>query len=371
MTANPAASPVPGSSGHRVGMHQTHRALSDVRAHLRRSALKLLGYLLVAYLVLRLIPTLNEALTSLKRVSWGWVAGAIALEVLSETGFVVSWRRIVDPDKVLEGDGRGWRMDQRVAWAQLGGGLVVPGGSLGGMGVGGWILHRFGMPTEVIAERQFNLSFLNTGVDAIALILAGLGLAAGIFGGEQSLLLTLLPAAIAACGIVAAVFLAPRAGAWATRLEAKHAKVGRTITTLADAVSDTKRVLAHRGSTATVLGAVAYLAFDLLILWLALLAVHAQPSPAFAIVVMAYIIGALGGSIPLPASVGTIGGIAGMLIVYGVHHNPAVAAVLLHQAIALLVPLAGGMIAYIIIRRELGPLPTGKHNQSGAGGAGT
>jgi uncharacterized membrane protein YbhN (UPF0104 family) len=323
------------------------------------------GYLVVAYLVLRLIPTLNQALTSLKRVSWQWVAGAIVLEVLSETGFVVSWRRIVDPDKVLERDGRGWRMDQRVAWAQLGGGLVVPGGSLGGMGVGGWILHRFGMPTKQIAERQFNLSFLNTGVDALALIVFGFGLAVGIFAGEDKLLLTLLPAAIAACGVAAALFIAPRASSYASRLQARHAKIAHTITTLADAVNDTKRVLLHRGATTTVLGAVAYLGFDLLILWLALLAVHAHPSPGFAIVVMAYIIGALGGSLPLPASIGTIGGIAGMLIVYGVHHNPAVAAVLLHQAIGLLVPLAGGSVAYIIIRRELGPLHTDTHDASG------
>ena len=115
----------------------------------------------------------------------------------------------------------------------------------------------------------------------------------------------------------------------------------------------------------TVLGAMAYLGFDLLILWLALLAVHAHLAAGFAIVVMAYIIGALGGSLPLPASIGTIAGIAGMLIVYGVHHNPAVAAVLLHQAIGLLVPLAGGTIAYVIIRRQLGPVPIGARDGSG------
>jgi len=114
-----------------------------------------------------------------------------------------------------------------------------------------------------------------------------------------------------------------------------------------------------------VFGAIAYLGFDLLILWLALVAVHAHPTPGVAIVVMAYIIGALGGSLPLPASIGTIAGIAGMLVVYGVHHNPAVAAVLLYQAIGLLVPLAGGAIAYIIIRRQLGPVPAGAHHGSG------
>ena len=364
MTVDPAAGQALGSSAPPAGTHQTHRALRDVKSHLRRSAVKLVGFLVAVYLVLRLIPALNQALTSLKSVSVGWLLGAIALEVLSETGFVFSWRRIVDPDKVLQRDGRGWRMDQRVAWAQLGGGLFVPGGNLGGMGVGGWILHRFGMPTKVIAERQFNLSFLNTGVDALALVIFGVGLATGIFAGEDRLLLTLVPAAIAACGIAAGLFIAPRANEYATRLEAKHAKVARTIRTLADAVNDTKRLFERRGWT-TVLGSVAYLFFDLLILWLALVAVHANPTPAFAIVVMANIIGALGGSLPLPASIGTIGGIAGMLILYGVHHNPAVAAVVLHQAIGLLVPLVGGTIAYFIIRRQLGPLPIGKRDGSG------
>ena len=337
--------------------HRTWHALSDVKGHLRKSALKLLGYLVVAYLILRLIPTLNEALHSLKQVSWAWIAGAIVLEFLSETGFVIAWRRIVDPDRVLEADGRGWRMDQRVAWAQLGGGLVVPGGSLGGMGVGGWILHRFGMPTNVIAERQFNLSFLNTTIDAFALVIFGVLMAVGILPGEDNLLLTLLPAALAACGIALALVIAGRVRGRGDPVQAKHPKFARAISTLANAVNDTKRLVTDRGHVVTLLGAVAYLGFDLLILFLALNAVHAQPAPAFAIVLMAYIIGALGGSIPLPASVGTIGGIAGMLIVYGVHHNPAVAAVLLHQAIGLLVPLVGGAIAYFVIRRKLGPVP--------------
>ena len=68
------------------------------------------------------------------------------------------------------------------------------------------------------------------------------------------------------------------------------------------------------------------------------------------------IIGALGGSIPLPASAGTVGGIGGMLILYKVDHNAAIAAVLLHQAIGLLVPLAGGGVAYAILRRRFGPV---------------
>ena len=70
------------------------------------------------------------------------------------------------------------------------------------------------------------------------------------------------------------------------------------------------------------LGALAYLGLDVLVLWVAFLAVHAHPVPGFGVVVMAYIIGALGGSLPLPAGVGAVGGIAGALILYGVGHDP-------------------------------------------------
>jgi hypothetical protein len=75
-------------------------------------------------------------------------------------------------------------------------------------------------------------------------------------------------------------------------------------------------------------------------------------------VVMAYIIGALGGSIPLPAGIGAVGGIAGMLILYGVGRSPAVAAVLVYEAVGLLVPLIGGAVAYLLLRREFGPMKT-------------
>ena len=191
-------------------------------------------------MVLKVIPALSDALHSLEHVSWEWAAAAIGLEILSETGFVVAWSAIGDPQKVLARDGRGRRMDEHVAWAQLGGGLVVPGGSWGGMGVGAVILHRFGMPTKLIAERQFNLSFLNTAVDALALVVFGVALATRIVSGESNLLLTLLPAALAAAGIAAAVLIARRAENGAGRLQTKHRKVAAAVTTLADAVQDTR-----------------------------------------------------------------------------------------------------------------------------------
>ena len=331
----------------RHGLHATRRGLL-------RSALKLIGYAACAYLLLRLIPTLRRALGDLERVGWQWVVAALVLETLSEMGFVASWRAIVDPDNLLCREGR--RTGIRAAWAQLGGGTLVPAGSLAGVGVGAWIMHRFGMPTKLIAERQFNLSFLNTAVDAIALVVFGLGLATGILAGRHDLSLTLLPAALAAIGVAAALLVANRVAPHAQRLAPHHPKIADSLTTLANAVDDTRRLLYHGGRRTAVLGAQAYLWFDVLVLFIALVAVHTHPVPTFAVVVIAYIIGALGGSLPLPAGIGTIGGIVGMLIVFGVAHTPAVAGVLVYQAVGLLVPLVGGAIAYLLLRRQIGPI---------------
>jgi hypothetical protein len=161
---------------------------------------------------------------------------------------------------------------------------------------------------------------------------------------------------VTATGLAGALLIVRRASIYAKRLQAKHPKIVGAITTLGVAVEDTDRLLFHRGSWSSVLGTVAYLGFDVLVLWGALGAVHAHPFPGFAVVIMAYIIGPLGGSIPLPASLGTVSGMTGMLILYGVPAHAALPAVMLYQAVALLVPLTGGGIAYAILRHHLGPM---------------
>ena len=334
------------------------RALSAARGHLQKTALKLLGWVVLAFLLLKLVPSLKQALHSLEHVSWVWIVGALALEVLSENGYVISWRWICDPDGLLGRDGRAPRTSTHAAWAQLGGGMVVPGGSLASIGVGAWILRRFGMPSETIAERQFNLSFLNTAVIAITLVLFGVGLALGLLSGESNLLLTLVPAVIAAGGIVGAVLISRAATTYSGRLEGAHPKIAGFITSLAEAVAATRRILFHHERAGSLVGALGYMWFDAMVLWTAFLAIGAHSIPSVGVVLMAYIIGALAGSIPLPAGIGAVGGIAGMLVLYGVAHNAAIAAVLLYEAIGLVVPLIGGGFAYLMLRRRFGPMQT-------------
>jgi uncharacterized membrane protein YbhN (UPF0104 family) len=346
----------------------TRQALRAGLTQLQKRALKVVGYAIFVYLLLRLLPTLKQALHNLEHVRWEWIVGATVLEILSESGYVQAWRGIVDPESLLAADGRGTRTATHAAWAQLGGGLVIPGGSLASIGVGAWILRHFGMPAKTIAERQFNLSFLNTAIDALALVVFGVGL--GIAGGHSPAL-TWLPAGVATAGVGAALLIARHGAKRAPALESKHPKLAASIGSLSTAVEATDQVLFHHRSRRSLLGSLAYLGFDALVLWSAFLAVHANPLPGFAVVVMAYIIGALGGSIPLPAGIGAVGGIAGMLIVYGVGRNAAIAAVLLYEAVGLIVPLIGGGVAYLFLRREFGPMKPAKDSARprGAGAA--
>ncbi len=333
-----------------------HRVLHEARRRLRGRALQLLGFIVFVYLLLKLVPGLEQALESLQGVSASWIVGAMAVETLSECGYVVSWRGILDPDDLLRAEGRGRHLGARVAWAQLGGGMVVPGGTLGSMGVGAWMLHRLGMPMTRVGERQFTLMFLNTTVDALAVVIFGLGLALGVFAAEVSLALTLVPALAVAGALAVALAVAGGAERLAPRLSAHRPKLARGVSTLALAVENTRQMLRHRGSGRIVLGAIAYLGFDMLVLQGAFVAIDAHPVPGFAVVAMSYLIGGLGGSIPLPANLGAVTGMAAMLIAFGVNHTDAVAAVVLYQAIGFVVPLIGGAIAYLFLRREFGAL---------------
>jgi uncharacterized membrane protein YbhN (UPF0104 family) len=352
--------------------HHTVGALRVVRDHLRRFALRLVVFGVLAFLLLRLVPSLAQALENLERVSWLWLLAALALETLSEIGYVVAWCRIVDPERVLEQEGRGRRLDARLAWAQLGGGLLVPAGSFSGVGAGALLLHRCGLPMKTVTEREFNLSFLNTAVDALALISFGVLLGLGIFAGKNGLTLTILPAVVAATSVVAAIAIAHRADHFAAKLEPHHPRISAGIGTIARAVENTYALVFSRGDWRSLLGAVAYLFFDVLVLWTAFFALHAHSVPAFAPVLMAYIIGALGGSLPLPAGLGAVGGIGGCLVLYGAGRNMAVGAAVVYGAIGLVVPFVGGLAAYLLLTRQLRHLrrdTAGGHGNTGALGS--
>jgi uncharacterized protein (TIRG00374 family) len=97
-------------------------------------------------------------------------------------------------------------------------------------------------------------------------------------------------------------------------------------------------------------GAVAWWAFDNAVLFAALHAFGADPG--IAAVVMAYLVGMLGNSLPIPGGIGAVdGGLLGALVLYGVPAAPAAAAVLVYRGIALWLPAVLGGLSVVALRR--------------------
>ena len=69
---------------------------------------------------------------------------------------------------------------------------------------------------------------------------------------------------------------------------------------------------------------------------------------------LGYLIGQLGGLLPLPGGIGGIdGGLIGTLIVYGVPAAGTAAAVLAYRVILFWLPLVVGAIAFADLRRNM------------------
>jgi len=74
------------------------------------------------------------------------------------------------------------------------------------------------------------------------------------------------------------------------------------------------------------------------------------------VVAMAYLVGMLANSLPIPGGfVAVEGGLVGMLVLFGVHPaSVAVGAVLVYRAISLWVPAVIGSLAFLSLRNEIG-----------------
>jgi uncharacterized membrane protein YbhN (UPF0104 family) len=313
---------------------------------LLRRLLQAGALLVVVVLVALLAPGLGEVRERLEGAAVGWLAVAVILEVLSCTSYVLMFRGVFCARM-------SWRTSAQIAWSELAVGSLVPASGAAGLALGAWILHRGGMPADRIARRSVAFFLIKSSVNFVAVAVLGTVMAVGLVGPDRSLLLTALPAALSVTVIVL-VLAIPRLGPGrdpdpgASRLRralvaARRAVIGGT----AEAV-----VILRSRDLSVVAGAIGYWAFDNAVLWVTLQAVGADVPVS--VVLMGYLIGQLGGLLPLPGGVGGIdGGLIGTLVVYGAPAAATAAAVLAYRIILFWLPLLGGAIAFAMLRRAL------------------
>ena len=318
---------------------------ADPRRLLRRGleAVALLGALVA---VVVLAPGLGEVRRHLDHADPGWLALALALEALSCASYALIFRPVFCSRM-------SWRTTWEISWAELGMGSIVPASGLGGLALGAWILRRGGMPAEKIARRSVAFFLLKGSVNFAAVVAIGGLLAVGVIGPDQPLWLTALPAVLALALILGVASLGrlgeperpdpgtARARRWWTHT--RRALVGG----VREAVA-----LLRGGERALFVGIVGYWAFDNAVLWATYHAVGA--SPALSVILIGYLIGQLGGLLPLPGGIGGIdGGLVGTLVVYGAPAGATAAAVIAYRLILFWLPLLVGVFAFWSLRRGL------------------
>ena len=317
---------------------------ADPRRIVRRAAAAV-ALLVLLLLVVTLAPGLGQVRDQAKDADPGWLGIAVALELLSGVSFVAMFRPIFC--------GRmSWRTASELAWSELGMGSIVPASGAGGLALGAWALSRSGMPGDVIARRSVAFFLIKSSVNFLAVAVIGFAMALGM-GPHQSIWLTAVPA-VAALAAMAAVAALARLGERdvpeddGRRLARASAHARNALT---GGVREAGAILASRHPL-VILGAIGYWAFDNAVLWATFHAIGV--SVPVTVILMGYLIGQLGGALPLPGGVGGIdGGLLGTLIVYGTAAAATAAAVLLYRVILFWLPLLIGAVAFVSLRRAL------------------
>jgi uncharacterized protein (TIRG00374 family) len=302
---------------------------------LRRRALQIAAVLVIVGLVAALAPALGDLRQRLQGAHPGWLGVALVLELLSCLSYVLMFRPIFCARMSL-------RTSYRLGMPQLAVGSLVPASGAAGLAFGAWALRKRGMAVHDIARRAVAFFALKSAVNFVAVAVVGIAMWLGV-GPHVSPALTLLPAVLAMAAI-AAVSLIPF-------IHARRSSTSRTAVALGEGIGEAARLLARR-DWRVIAGSAGYWAFDNAVLWACL---HAfRETPPLTLVLMGYLIGQLGGLLPLPGGLGGIDvGLLGALVVYGLPAAAAAAAILAYRLILFWLPLILGGAAFASLRKGL------------------
>jgi uncharacterized membrane protein YbhN (UPF0104 family) len=335
------------------------RELSAQSRKLRNSVISLAVFFGVVLGLLLGVPGLRAAGEQITDAKLPWVAVAIGLEVLSCVAYVVLFELVF---------GRlGRSLSSRLSLAELAVNSVVSASGLGGIALGAWVLRSKGVSVERIAKRSVLIFVLTSAVNVGAVVLIGVPMWLGLLPGSRDALLTLLPAAAALATILGTLLIARWARhASAGRAHERRSRVTVALVAVGGGVQDAVGLI--RAHDWRLLGAVGYWLFDNLCLYACLAAYGGAPS--IWVVAMAYLVGMLANSIPIPGGFFAVeGGLVGMLLLFDVRPGSVVlAAVVTYRAVSLWIPALIGTAAFASLRSEIGKPLKPRPQVRGAGG---
>jgi uncharacterized membrane protein YbhN (UPF0104 family) len=312
-------------------------------SRLRRSLLVLVIVLVAVVAAVSLLPGLGSLRSRFSGAQPGWLLVAVGLVVLRCASYVAAFRAVFCRRV-------GWRTSGEIGLSELAANSLLSVGGAGGLALGAWIMRRGGVDPDHIGRRTVAFFLLTSAANVTFLVVGGLGLATGILAGADNAALGLVPAVVGLCGIGLVCAVRPLAHRAAGRTGRR--KIATLLRTVGNGV-DESVLLLRRRDPLLLAGAAGYVLFDVATLGVCF-AAFGNDVPAAGALLVAYIIGQLGGLIPIPGGIGGVdGGLIGTLMLYGVHAADAAVAVLAYRGLLLALPLVLGLPALALLRRRL------------------
>ncbi len=308
---------------------------------LRRSLAILATIAVAVVLLVALLPGLSSLRESFNGAEPTWIWLGVGFELLSCASYVLVFRAVFC-------DRMSWRTSTEIGLSEQAANTLLSVGGAGGLALGAWILRRGGVPAGQVGRRTVAFFLLTSLANVGFLAIGGIALATGVMSGPTSPLLGIVPA-IVGIGAIALTLTARRV-ARALRERSERPRLQAILGAAADGVDEAVGLLR---SPAMWIGSVGYMLFDIAVLAVCFPA-FGNPLPPLDALMLAYLIGQLGGLVPLPGGIGGLDlGLIGALILYGVGATDAAVAVLAYRGILLAVPALVGLPALASLRRRL------------------
>jgi uncharacterized protein (TIRG00374 family) len=324
-----------------------------------QTALIVVVLLVAIYFLFPKLVGLGDALGKLDEAELSWIAIAIGFNVIAVATYIALFKAVVGGDALR----LKWSETYQINMAGVAATLLFSAAGAGGIALTYWALRKAGMVRREVARRMVAFLSLHYVFYPIALIVFGILLRTGVLPGEDSVELTIVPAAVAGLLLLLGILLAfipadlgPRLASHVhgERGSAIAVSIGKAAATGAEGFRFALRLFAHpsRGGLA-VIGAAGFWAANIGILWASFKAfgVHVP----LAVVVQGFFLGMVANLFPLaPAGVGAVdAGMIGAFVLFGLPEETVFTAVLIYRLVAFWLPIPPGLVAFFQLRHTV------------------
>jgi uncharacterized protein (TIRG00374 family) len=310
------------------------------------------------YVLLPRIAGLEDVFGEIRDGDPGWIAVALAFNVLAFAAYVALFRGVVGEHVIhLE-----WRESYQITMAGLAATRLFSAGGAGGILLTYWALRKAGMERRQSVCRMVAFLVLLYSVYLVALVIFGILLRTGVLHGEDPLSGTVIPAVLAGAAIVVVLLIALLPGDFERRIAGVTAGRFRTIaqriaTAPATFAQGTRTAIAFvrhpRSGALALIGAFGFWGANIGILWASFHALDV--SVPLGVVVQGFFLGMLANLFPLaPGGVGAVdAGMIGAFVLFGIPQEAVFPAVLIYRGIAFWLPIPPGIVAFFQLRNTV------------------